>query len=255
MVSPEFPYSSLLPLTNNLFAGFLSGFYPSVPPLCRGINDVRKPGQPQFHTGCATSRWKQLSFYHKSISHKPFYFHQVWNFPYFQIYWRVVYCLQTIQYWALLKKAFPWILQTSNLRSWDSSALPSSSVQKAFKAGRLSFGQIRMYTIHFYLDLYALPQLQCAKTKSDKPIPPSCGFFGSFLFISSLHCLGWMKWETETENENYSTARTNEMLRQLTEQWIRAPSIVWIWWDTELSRGKIQAFFNSYIYQNLPLCT
>lgn len=38
--SPEFPYSSLLPFTNNLFARFLSGLYPSAPPLCRGIKQV-----------------------------------------------------------------------------------------------------------------------------------------------------------------------------------------------------------------------
>lgn len=44
--SPQFPYSSLLPFKNNLFAGFLSGLYPSAPPLCRGINDVRKPSHP-----------------------------------------------------------------------------------------------------------------------------------------------------------------------------------------------------------------
>lgn len=53
MVSPESPYRSHFLLTNNLFVSFLSGLYHSLPPLCTGINDVRKSDQSLFHAGCS----------------------------------------------------------------------------------------------------------------------------------------------------------------------------------------------------------
>lgn len=145
-----------------------------------------------------------------------------------------VHCLQMIQYWVLLKKTSFESLEQLCIAINPLYKKPSK--QEACPLVRSkSIESIFIYTFMVYFNS-SVPR-QSLINSFNSP----CGFFGRFHLL--LSPLFGMK-EVGDRNREWKkpAALINEMLRQLTEQWIRAPLPVWIWWDTELSHGKIHIY-------------
>lgn len=122
-----------------------------------------------YHTKVNT-----VVFLSQILFSQTFYFHDIWNLnlTYFQIYWRLGVCIVCRQY----DIGFCWKEACPLVRS--------NSIQSNF-----------IYTFMLYF--------QCAKTKSDKLIHSSYGFFGSFhLLLSPLFGINEVG-DTETENEKF----------------------------------------------------